>query len=104
MTPTTDDNGRWLDALYVAIAVLWTGLGIAWGYVWKEVAMKRWVESQLSEQREKDLQADRQLFTDLIAPVMAEIGTMKGEQAARHKQNSDKLDKLLRFAERRGAR
>ena len=95
MTPTTDDQGQWLRILYLAIGVLWAALASAWLYITRGVATKRWVEQQLNLRDEKDHVKDRELFRDLMAPVISEIETMKGEQAERHRQNSAKLDLIL---------
>ena len=95
VTPVTDDQGQWLRILYLAIGLLWTALASAWLYITRGVATKRWVEQQLKQHTETDRQSDRELFHDLIAPLVSEIETMKGEQAERHHQNSAKLDLIL---------
>lgn len=94
MIPTTDDSGKWIEPLIGAVSVLWAFLGLAYGWMVKQIAMKGWVKDQIAEFAEKDHLADRQMIVDLLAPVLAQIGALQGETAERHRQNSNHLDKI----------
>jgi hypothetical protein len=99
---TADDNKWWIDILYGVIGALWVGLGVAWGYVWKEVAMKRWVIDQIGKQQEADFQHDRQLIADLLAPMTVEIASIKEQTDQRHGQNIAMLEEILRTVKHHG--
>ena len=48
MTPTTDDNGRWLDAAIGVIVTLWGALGVLYWKLWSMLATREWVAEKLA--------------------------------------------------------
>ena len=94
--PSTDGKGG-SQVLYIAVGILWAMLAGAWGYLWRESASKRWVEQRLMDFIKEDIIADRQLFSDLVAPLVTELAALKGAQEFRHQQNQEKLDLLIQL-------
>jgi hypothetical protein len=94
VTPVSDDSGKWIEPLVGLVSILWAFLAVAWGWMAKQVAMKSWVKEQINEFAKEDHLADRQMFIDLVAPVLSELAAAKGETAERHRQNSNHLDKI----------
>lgn len=63
------------------------------------IPTKDWVMKALGVHAKEDVANDRQLFLDLIsshlAPLNTELGSLKGEIATLHQENTKKLDEIL---------
>ena len=95
MTPTTDDNGRWLDAAIGVIVTLWGALGVLYWKLWSMLATREWVAEKLADHQKAEEVSARQLFVDLIAPVNIKLAHIEQTSQTMHRQNSNKLDRIL---------
>lgn len=101
MTPTTDDQGAWLNAASAIIAILWAALAVAYGKLWTSIATREWVMMRIETARKEDEDHDRKLIEDMLRPLSvqiaaftAEVASVKSELAVLHGQNASSLGVL----------
>jgi len=99
------DGQGWFDLVITGLtgvlAVMWTVAATLYWKLWKTLATREWVIIQLSSEREADIERDRRLIADLLAPMQLEIGSIKGEITVYHAENRDRLNEILNLLQGR---